>query len=77
MRAALVGITRLATLVEQGPQLHRRLADRRRKRPRQVLHAPRGARPPPGKCLNQIATPQTTRANSPNAGSQRGALTLS
>jgi hypothetical protein len=45
MRAALVGMTRLTTLVEQGPQLHRRLADRRRKRPRQVLHTPQTGRP--------------------------------
>jgi hypothetical protein len=65
MRAALVGMTSLATLLAQGSQVHRRLADRRRKRPRQVLHTPRGASPPHGAGLNQIATAQPPRGNPP------------
>jgi hypothetical protein len=67
MRAALVGMTSLATLLAQGSQAHRRLADRRRKRSRQVLHTPRGASPPPRARLNQEAThpPQTATAATP------------
>ena len=63
MRAALVGLISLATLLAQSSQAHRRLADRRRKRPRQVLHTPRGGNPPPGARLNQIVTVQPPRGN--------------
>jgi hypothetical protein len=80
MRAALVGMTSLATLLAQGSQVHRRLADRRRKRPRQVLHTPRGASPPPRARLNQIATAQPPRGNPPapdSNSSHTGKMTLS
>jgi hypothetical protein len=58
MRAALIGITSLAALLAQAPNLHRRLADRRRKRPRQVLHTKRAAYSPP----DAPSTPKPTPA---------------
>jgi hypothetical protein len=62
MRAALTGMIRLAALVEHAPHLHCRLADRRRKRPGQVLHTPQGAQPPPAAALNPITSCPTTHS---------------
>jgi hypothetical protein len=46
LRAVILGLTSIAILLAAGPQLHRRLADRPRKRQRQILHKPKATKPP-------------------------------
>jgi hypothetical protein len=76
LRAVLIGVTHLANLIAQGPQLHRRLADRRRKRPRQMLHTPQARRPSPAQAATRSPTAQTP--NQPTrTGSQPQQMGLS